>query len=454
MASLTHVCMWSNQGWKQISAEEAAKLHPGGTVSAHSGLFMCELCGQYVTLTDGSIQARHFRHRADEDSKDCPERTFGTGYISVYDPKEHDLPIRLIVSPSSFQFEIGLLRVPTNFNEDFCVMIQPIGSNICYKYLRERLNCDRTTYLYIGDRPFESYMIQFCNGDDTLQRFWPGEVRVVRPSGTLFEKDSGRKIPHDGDVEADKEYYLLIRDVIQEKPIGSVRIREVMKKQFDREKWILYTVSASTLDEEAAKFFLRFRCRLTNRPISLRPIWPLYVDGNYIVKHSNNSMYMLAEGNVAEVTSFPCSKIQLKCNLPQTKLYKVICSARQQLITAGRTHALQYTYYWKEALSQEGVCPEVLVTDLSENPIASGEANTLPRNKTLQFRSSFDGELIISHRDKIVEKRKMPAGMLIEVDGVSYGSTIQALIGLDIIWQIEFKKQSLDDKTSDSACQR
>lgn len=77
MASLTHVCMWSDHGWKRITAEQAARLHPGGTVSARSGLFMCELCGQYVTLTDGDINVRYFKHSAYEKSKDCPERTFG-----------------------------------------------------------------------------------------------------------------------------------------------------------------------------------------------------------------------------------------------------------------------------------------------------------------------------------------------------------------------------------------
>ena len=80
MASLTHVCMWSDNGWKRITAEQAARLHPGGTVSAHSGLFMCELCGQYVILTDGDIRIRYFKHSAYEKSKDCPERTFGAGY--------------------------------------------------------------------------------------------------------------------------------------------------------------------------------------------------------------------------------------------------------------------------------------------------------------------------------------------------------------------------------------
>lgn len=53
MASLTHVCMWNENGWKHITAEDAARLHPGGKVTAGSGLFMCELCGQYVALTDG-----------------------------------------------------------------------------------------------------------------------------------------------------------------------------------------------------------------------------------------------------------------------------------------------------------------------------------------------------------------------------------------------------------------
>ena len=78
--TLTHVCMWSEHGWKRITAKKAARLHAGGTVSAHSGLFMCELCGQYVTLTDGEIRTRHFRHSAAEKDKDCPERTFGPNY--------------------------------------------------------------------------------------------------------------------------------------------------------------------------------------------------------------------------------------------------------------------------------------------------------------------------------------------------------------------------------------
>ena len=123
MASLTHVCMWSDNGWKRITAEQAARLHPGGTVSAHSGLFMCELCGQYVILTDGDIRIRYFKHSAYEKSKDCPERTFGAGYSISYSSQEHDLPIRITsVSSSSFSFEISLIRAPISFAED-CIEV-------------------------------------------------------------------------------------------------------------------------------------------------------------------------------------------------------------------------------------------------------------------------------------------------------------------------------------------
>ncbi|MBD5162679.1 MAG: hypothetical protein HDT14_11865 [Oscillibacter sp.] len=153
-------------------------------------------------------------------------------------------------------------------------------------------------------------------------------------------------------------------------------------------------------------------------------------------------MYVLVRGNVAAVKTFPSVTIrQLNYNTSQPKLYEVFCSGRQQLISAGRTQALQYTYLWKEQLNQVGLPPEVLVTDLSGVEVDSGEADTLPPNKTLRFKSTFDGELIISNNNRVVDKQKISADKYIELDGLSYGLSIQVVIGLDIIWKLSFKKQ-------------
>ena len=50
--------------------------------------------------------------------------------------------------------------------------------------------------------------------------------------------------------------------------------------------WNLYTVSASEFNEYAARFCLDFHCRPTNHPISMRLVWPLFVEGNYLFKHN------------------------------------------------------------------------------------------------------------------------------------------------------------------------
>ena len=445
MASLTHVCMWSDNGWKRITAEQAAKLHPGGTVSAHSGLFMCELCGQYVSLTDGAVQTRHFRHSAYEKSKNCPERIFGAGYSISYGSQEHDLPIRITgVSSSSFRFEIGLIRVPIgSLCRDFCIEIKPKGvSATPYVFTKERLNYEGITYLPLGEKPFEKYTLNLKNGSDKLLEFWPAEINGIDPEGTLFEKSSGKKLTYDADVEIEKEYYLLKRGYFYRKSYSSIRIREIVQKQFGWESWTLYMVSASAFSEEAARFFLDFHCRLTDHPVSLQPVWPLFVEGNYIVKHSQDNMYMLVEGNVATVKTFPSAAVcQLNHNASYPKLYEVHCSSRQQLISAGRTQALQYTYFWKEPLNQVGLPPEILVTDLSGSKVLPGKANTLPHSKALLFKSTYDGELIISNKDHVVDKRKIYADKPLELDGLSYGVSVQAVIGLDVVWQIDFQKQ-------------
>ena len=98
--------MWKNKGWERITAAEAAKLHPIGGVSANSGLFMCELCGQYVSLTNGSCRDRYFKHSRSEKNKDCPERVLGTHASMTYDFSKILQEKILNLSWDLFQFHI------------------------------------------------------------------------------------------------------------------------------------------------------------------------------------------------------------------------------------------------------------------------------------------------------------------------------------------------------------
>lgn len=444
MASLTHVCMWSDNQWRAITAEEAVKLHPGGPVSAHSGLFMCELCGQYVSLTTGEVKKRHFRHSAEEKDKACPERTFGANYSISFNDWDHDLPIRIIpMSSSAFRFEIGLVRAPVSLlKADFRIEIRPKeASDVCFIFSKERIDFDSITYLPIGEQPSEKYTLTFHNSDDALHDFWPAEIIGVDPRGTLFAKASGIKLPPDADVEIEREYYLLKRGNVPPHACPYMRIQKVAQKRVSFDVWTLYVVSASAFNEDTARFYLDFHCRLTDHPVSLQPVWPLFVEGKYLIKHNQNCLYMLVDGNASSVKTFPLAKNHWIFNdSSQSKLYKIQCADRQQLISAGRAQVLQYAYFWKEPLLQEGILPEVPVTDLSGAVVAPGEVSTLPPSKTLCFKVPFDGELVVSKSQRIIERRKLPAGQCAEFDEISFGLTIQVIVGLDIVWQIYFKK--------------
>lgn len=456
MASLTHVCMWDKNFWRSITAEEAARLHPGGTVSAHSGLFMCELCGQYVILTDGDIRKRYFKHSAYEKSKDCPER-IGVSYSSTYDVQHYELPIRITgISESSFRFEIGLIRAPIiHLSKDFRIEIKLKGvGGVAYIFSKERLNYDNITYLPIGDIPFENYTINFQHGSDELYKFWPANNKGIDPDGTLFEKNSGKKVLYDADVEIEKEYYLLKRGSISSKICKGLVVQKLIQKQIGWDTWNLYIVFASEFNEDTAKFYLEFHCRLTDYPISLEPVWPLCIKGNYLVKHKQNRMYMLVKGNITALQTFPKAIArQLDYNNTKSakpKVYEVFCADRQQLISVGRAKTLKYTYFWKEELNQTGYKPEVLVTDIDGVHVNSGEMNYLPRKNTLRFKSEFDGTIVISTNNHIVDKREIKADRIIELDGLTFNLYVKVIIGLDVIWQINFKKRvaiNVDDES-------
>lgn len=455
MASLTHVCMWTNDRWQPISAAEAAALHPGGKVSAQGGLFMCELCGQYVTLTQGNKRVRYFKHSRGEKDKNCPERTFGPGYTVSYNPQRHDLPIRIRINIASlatpFYFELGLIRAPiSELGDNFAVEIRgdDDGTAPPRVFARERLNADRITYLPLGSLPCAKYTLTLKNAGAGLHKFWPAEIPGMDPDGTLFDAQSGRKLTTDADVEINKDYYLLTCRSPAVKYSSGITITEKTRAYIRRTAWTLYTIRAAAFNQEAARFFLDLHCRLTASPVSMHTIWPLCTEGSYLLKYNpaknkQDDLCLLVRGNAPLVKVFPQTAVRpLTPAGTALQLYQINCAGRQQLISAGRSNALQYTYVWKDELEQTAPLPAVTICDLKGTVIADGEMPGPPYQKRLRFKSEFDGEILIFSERGLIEKRKLPAGREIELDDITYGRTIAVRIGLDVVRKISLQKKS------------
>lgn len=442
MASLTHVCIWSGKDWTRITADEAAKLHPGGSVSSYSGLFMCELCGQYVSFHQGGYQVPHFRHRSAEKSKDCPERTFGSSYIFHYEATMHDLPMKITnISSNSFSFELGLIQVPQSIlTDEFIISITADGQrNSVFKFSSERLNSDGTTFLSIGNIPCSKYLISYTENKKELSKFWPSSINGIDVSGTLFDKKTGKKLPYDSDVVISKDYYFLCNYSYIRFP-SAVSSKKICSMTVSHSTFYLYDIHISELNEDAAKFFLNYHYRLTTVPVSIHPVWPPYIKGNHLIKYSSDKITMILKGNIRAFKTFPNATVKSFLKSESLKLFEINSFNRQQLISVGRTSILKYTYLWQEPICTPKESPKFYITDLNGSAAKNGNVSKIPKDGVLRILSDFDGKIVISKKDTIINKFKFSSDTIAEIEGITYGQTVSVFIGLDCVWEAHYKR--------------
>lgn len=444
--------MWSEHGWKRITANEAARIHPGGTVSATSGLFICELCGQHVILTDGDKNVRHFRHKISEKSKDCPERTFGSPVHMGYDAREYELPIRICnITGNQFDLELGLLYVPQSVLQTQKiqqVMIQPMGNgDIPYVYSFERLNLETVTYVYIGNIPALKYELSV---DSELKDFWPQYVRGIDRSGSMFIQKTGKKLPYGADVQVGNSYFLLSTKRICPN-FSDIEIEKICEKRILENIWYIYKVKATAFTEDVARFFLDFHCRLTESHLSLWPVWPVYTKTPYVIQHDRDQllMYICGGSDIVEKT-FPVAMIkEFYCPAENGKVIGIHCNGRQQLISVGRTKVLEYIYFWREQLNKTKPKPVVEISDIDGNILSSGIRYELPEKRILCVNAQFDGTVIILDDGIVQEKRILKARSRIEIDNIHFGTGIKVTQGLDLIWSVIYKRKTQEVVTCD-----
>ena len=451
MASLNHICMWSEHGWVRVTAEEAARKHPGGTVSVHSGLFMCELCGQYVTLTNGGMRVRYFKHSAYEANKNCPERTFGPFYTPTYSPSEHDLPIRIVLNGNTFSFEIGILYVPETIlkkqAEKKVTITTYSGKTFVFSF--ERLNSETITYLPIGDEPSSLYTIE---ASPELTTFWPKSVKGIDSKGSLFEKRTGKMLPVDADVQVGRKYLLLTSSTyLSWRSARGLQVTKICEQHVGWTMWYVYEVEPSELSEEAAKFFLDIHYRLTDEPIKLTPIWPLHVETPYVIKHNHDEMVMYVSGNRdATPKTFPFAFVQTRACPKNGQVVKIACNGRQQLISAGSANVLQYMYLWREKLTETITTPIVKIEDFAGAELPGGLYEELPEGRLLRCVSPFDGRIIIQDSTGYtLSQTPIAANVRVTIPNIEFGMSIQVVQGLDIVWQSKFIKPRKPSENED-----
>jgi hypothetical protein len=447
---LTHVCIWSESHWKRITAQEAAQDHPGGTVHARSGLFMCEQCHQYVAFTDGPLRDRYFKHSAEEKSKDCPERTFTVSKALTFSAGSHSLPIKIrILSRNHFSFELGFIAVPDctiGKRDNRKIIIYTDNDSLSFTYSFSRLESQTTTYLPVGDSPSLQYKIELHDSNSALHEYWPSEIEGIDSEGAVFDADTGKKLPSDADVTIDQNYYILTNNQIWGN-FNHIKCSELCRVSIHWTTWYIYNVIANDLNEETARFFLQYHCRLTDKPIKLYPIWPICILSPYMVLHSEDRIYFYLQGD-ATPKVFPYTLCRTSY-FEMGKLIHIECKDRQQILSAGRAKVLRYTYLWKENLNKNAPLPEATVCSDDGELFAAGIIDKLPPHRAINISVPFDGFVLVKRRDLVISKIKLNSASRTRIDSITVNSTIEIFIGCDCAWRALYVKKPVIDSVDD-----
>lgn len=439
--SLTHVCKWTSSGWVHTTADEIAYEHPEGSISGHSGLFMCDLCKQpvsYIHRHDGTNYFDHFK----PESKNCPEHSDRKCTVS-YKASEYSLPVRIINrTGNDFEFELGFPPISKEILEKYRFEKLEISAQNPFErveYTFERLNINNITYVSIGRYPYEEYIIK-----SPRELYWPYRVSGMSDNGTLFDTITGRRLVNDADVLVGKSYYLLLKKHI-DNGYSDVRISYVSKIS----EWNLYKVTAISFTRTAANFFLKYWCKLTNSPIVIQPIWPVYIQSPYLIRNAGDITWVYVYGRKEIVTkAYPTAQI-LKYPSDEGTVYSIEINEKQEVISTGYTNAIEYVYLWKDLLIKRQECPTVSITDINGNPVPSGLQNIIPQNHIIRVTAPFDGTIRLEKNGFVIEQISLKAEISIELDAIQYGVRVLILQGLDIVWSAEYKKENSEVLSSD-----
>ncbi|MSS20335.1 hypothetical protein [Pseudoramibacter porci] len=437
--SLDHVCKWTENGWVRTSAE-SCKNEFYRTVHAYEHKLVCELCGKNVTFVYGSKRIPHFRHEV-SDQNHCPDYTVSDRQKDAL-KRKFSLPIKLIFTSSqAIEFKIGFPIGCINWENDGKIYIERKSkSSKIYTYLSEKLDKSKMTYLTVGSVPAEKYLIK--DFGSILKKNCPREIEGIKTTGTLFDKETGKKLMPDADVVVNHTYWL-IRRKGSEFSYTFTDALSVNRIIDDRYGWCVYEIMATQFSEDAASFFLNYHARLTKAPVKLYPIWPACVQKPYEVLCKEKDLFFFLSGSYAKLIS-DYSATEMTSDSADSEVVKVLCDGRQKTAFASRFNVLQYIFYNQNNLSEfaNRLKTEVAVLDDNNQVIESGEQKGLPFKNVVTVKMKYDGFAELTDLNGVlISRERVKADQKIRIENIRFGCQIKIYCGNDCIWQASYQRR-------------
>lgn len=438
LTALTHVLMVGENGWEKATVEKASFIYPN-TVSADSGIFMCDLCGQPVAFSRGGKKARYFKHKKDVDAR-CDEK------VQCKDKRKFlldriELPLRIKLNEyNGFTLEIGIINNEhyNYFNSTGTIEIVLRGiSNKIYVYNFNRLENNIVNYLPVGDKIASSYDI-FINSNFCKCDYCVDGIKET----AIFNSETGKRLVENSDIIVGKKYY-----IISKRDYFDFTDECNLKKILHNNGWNLFEFQVDRFTEENIRSIYRnFLMQLTNINSNIKMVWPLVIKRPYLIQVNKEQVWIYCKSvgsitfNVYPVSSNNNSYNEWHNN--EDHVFSTSIGNKQQLIALGRySNLLQYTYIEKRNLCIENTLPTILVCDMNDKVIYPGDSTKLPHKRRIKVKAPFDCRIVKVRKGGIIKSLDVKAEQLQIIDDIRYDDIIKVYIGLDIVWTKKYAKK-------------
>lgn len=352
--------------WETRTADSLAVIYPLG-ISMGSELLRCPCCHQLLSLVCAYNKVPYFRHPSAEEDKSCALRAQSYSLYGFY-AGERQFPLKIEIENKKVQFLLGFFKVSDELLKNgFKFSLEVETENQDWetkKFSSDRLFYSTTTYLGIGQRPPVSVIV---NAPEETE--WPDSRDGVKQTGSLFDAHSGKLLPNDADVEVGKEYFLLLRSgELRKNPYRfAVSIDE---KEVDLNGWDLFVCKADEATLSAANFFFEYSANLTDRPVSITPIWPLATRSSYEICSASKVIYLAFTGDVrSKIQPEGCSKELDSNDNPLNSVFEVKTVFRP-VISLGRSNLIKFV---QVVYKPQEETPRLFIADLSLSDIDGNE---------------------------------------------------------------------------------
>lgn len=439
---LNNVSKWNpNLGLKHITAQEAYA-ETNSKVGSNKRIFFCETCGQSVALFLYNGKTPTFRHP--NNSKECEDKI--TAYNLLFNEKTNplgfSLPLRIMPENDSIEIQIGFLPLSTEVlnslkQDNFEFQVINEKGALLKKYVSERLSDTYINYLSVGNSISRYYILKY-NNDIIKAEIWPTVVDGISPTGTLFDKSSGKRLPRNAEVVVDRDYWLLTQDITIFN--NDVIISDKRKYQ----DWYLYLIKAQNFSQKVAMWFLQYGVRLADKPAKVTPIWPIVNRSPHCLTFSADKLMFYKTAGIVDIYPLQkrCTKSEgiFYINNQQTEQF----ISMSRFVSDNRKNVIKYTLVrYKKPIPHNMQSEENLVIKDKDNKlIYSGEYNKLPEDNKIYVESYFDGFIKQEQGNCKIKRIKLKAATNLALD-VQFGHVIKIFQGLDCVAKISFVKSAV-----------